>query len=256
MRTSRSPTSPRRAAIRRARAPIRARARARSRAHRRAPALRRPRAAPRRERRARARRRDRARRRASLRRAARASPRAKRCSREVTVRGAREHLESALVLSDLDPASGQRAAAAAARSLRRLARAPHRAVHAYADEVLREDPAWRFQLRMGWLAVSQALEPLLGVRFVVVELGTFQSAGAGFDLPPILAAGRRRTPKRRRPAWSCFATGRPSPRAARLLAAGPGGAAGPRARRAPRAAAKSRVACSPTRSSTSSAPST
>lgn len=128
--------------------------------------------------------------------------------------GAREPLESALVLSDLDPASGQRAAALLQQSYddwraRRIV-----PVHAYADEVLREDPAWRFQLRFAWHAVSQALEPLLGVRFVVVDQGAFQSAGAGFDLGPILAAGLRQHPEAPGSGVVFFATGRPVPRAA------------------------------------------
>ena len=126
---------------------------------------------------------------------------------------AREHLESALVLSDLDPASGQQAALLLRDHFddwraRRIV-----PVHAYADEVLREDPAWRFQLRIAWLAVSQALEPLLGVRFVVVDLGTFESAGTGLDLAPIVAAGLRQHPEAPATGVVFFATGRPQPRA-------------------------------------------
>jgi tetratricopeptide (TPR) repeat protein len=127
---------------------------------------------------------------------------------------ANDHLESALVLADLDPTSGLRAAAllhehAPAWRARRVVW-----VHAFADEVLREEPAWRFQQRFAWLSVSQALEPLLGVRFVVVSLGSFQSAGAGLDLSPIFESGRRQHPEVPESGVVAFATGRPSPRAA------------------------------------------
>jgi Tfp pilus assembly protein PilF len=127
---------------------------------------------------------------------------------------AREHLESVLVLADLDPASGQRAA-----ELLRTHFADWRErrlvwVHAFADEVLRADPAWRFQVRLAWLSISQALEPLLGVRFAVASLGTFRSEGAGFDLSPMLEAGRRQNPGLPRQGVVAFFTGRPSPRAA------------------------------------------
>ena len=128
--------------------------------------------------------------------------------------GATEHLEAALVLTDLDPASGLRAAAllqdhVADWRTRRVVW-----VHAFADEVLREDPAWRFQQRFAWLAVSEALEPLLGVRFVVASLGGFDAAGAGLDLSPILEAGRRQHPEVPATGIVAFATGRPTPRAA------------------------------------------
>jgi tetratricopeptide (TPR) repeat protein len=127
---------------------------------------------------------------------------------------ARAHLEFALALSDLDPASGQRAAALLHEHFddwraRRIV-----PVHAYADEVLRVDPAWRFQLRLAWLAVSQALDPLLGVSFVVVDQGAFQSAGAGLDLGPIIASGLRQHPEAPTSGVVFFATGRPIPRAA------------------------------------------
>jgi len=127
---------------------------------------------------------------------------------------ATDHLESALVLADVDPASGLRAAAllhehAPEWRARRIVW-----VHAFADEVLREDPAWRFQQRFAWLSVSQALEPLLGIRFVVVSLGEFRSAGAGLDLSPILDAGRSQHPQVSATGVVAFATGRPTPRAA------------------------------------------
>ena len=126
---------------------------------------------------------------------------------------AREHLESALVLSDLDPASGARAAALLRERFEDWRARRIVPVHAYADEVLREDPAWRFQLRFAWLVLSKALEPLLGVRFVVVDFGVFRSAGAGLDLAPIVAAGLRQHPEASSNGVVFFATGRPVPRA-------------------------------------------
>jgi len=127
---------------------------------------------------------------------------------------AREHLESALVLADIDPASGRRAAELLREHFAEWRERRVVWVHAFADEVLRGDPAWRFQVRFAWLSVSQALEPLLGVRFVVADLGEFRSEGAGFDLSPILEAGRRQNPGLPQQGVVAFFTGRPSPRAA------------------------------------------
>jgi tetratricopeptide (TPR) repeat protein len=127
---------------------------------------------------------------------------------------AAEHLESALVLADLDPASGRRAAALLSERVPEWRARRVVWVHAFADEVLLEDPAWRFQQRFAWLSVSQALEPLLGVRFVVVSLDSFRSAGAGLDLSPILEAGRIQHPEVSATDVVAFATGRPTPRAA------------------------------------------
>ena len=127
---------------------------------------------------------------------------------------AAEHLESALVLADLDPASGRRAAALLSEHVPDWRARRVVWVHAFADEVLREDPAWRFQQRFAWLSVSQALEPLLGVRLVVVSLDSFRSAGAGLDLSPILEAGRSQHPEVSATGIVAFATGRPTPRAA------------------------------------------
>jgi len=127
---------------------------------------------------------------------------------------AREYLESALVLADLDPVSGLRAAELLRTHFPDWRERRVVWVHAFADEVLRENRAWRFQLRLAWLSVSQALEPLLGVRFAVASLGTFRSEGAGFDLAPILAAGLRQNPAPPQQGLVAFFTGRPSPRAA------------------------------------------
>ncbi len=124
---------------------------------------------------------------------------------------ARQELESVLTLADLDPP-------AAARAARDLAdRFPDwRArrivwVHAYCDELLRADPAWRFQQRIAWLAVSVALDPVLGTRFLVADLGAFASAGSGFDLPGIAAAAHRQVGALPRDGVVAFLTGLPSP---------------------------------------------
>jgi tetratricopeptide (TPR) repeat protein len=107
---------------------------------------------------------------------------------------ARPHLETALVLADLDPSAAHRAAArlrASAPEWRTRRIVP---VYALADETLRADPAWRFQLRFAWIGVSQALASLLDVSFVVTGVAPFRSEGAGFDLPAITAAARAQHP--------------------------------------------------------------
>jgi tetratricopeptide (TPR) repeat protein len=124
---------------------------------------------------------------------------------------AREHLETALVLADLDPASGRRAA----EQLRAYADWRQRRViwvHAIADEALRADPAWRFQLRLAWLAMSQSLEPLTGARFALASTAAFRSEGVGLDLPPILAAARAQQGTLPSEGIVFVATGRASPR--------------------------------------------
>ncbi|RIL06851.1 MAG: hypothetical protein DCC71_05125, partial [Proteobacteria bacterium] len=126
--------------------------------------------------------------------------------------GAREHLETALALADLDAATGVRAA-----ERLRAAYPDWRArrvvwVHALADEMLRADPAWRFQLRLSWMALSQALDPLLGVRFALASAAPFRSAGAGFDLPPITRAALAQAGRLPADGVVFVATGRPVPR--------------------------------------------
>jgi tetratricopeptide (TPR) repeat protein len=125
---------------------------------------------------------------------------------------AREHLETALVLADLDPPAGARAAERLRASQPDWRERRVVWVHALADEVLRSDPAWRFQLRLAWLVASQSIEPLTGVRFVVSGTGAFTSEGAGFDLPPIAAAARAQHPRPPDTGVLFVATGRPIPR--------------------------------------------
>jgi tetratricopeptide (TPR) repeat protein len=99
-------------------------------------------------------------------------------------------LESILWLADLDPG----AASAAWVLLVRLDPAwrGRRAVRvdSWADESIRAHPGWRFRLRLAWLAASQALDPLLGVRFLPATLQEFASRDAPASLEAIDAAFR------------------------------------------------------------------
>jgi hypothetical protein len=54
----------------------------------------------------------------------------------------------------------------------------------------RRHPGWRFRLRLAWLAVSQTLEPLLGVRFLPATLQSFASGEGSASLAAIAAAFR------------------------------------------------------------------
>jgi hypothetical protein len=64
-------------------------------------------------------------------------------------------------------------------------------VHCYADESVREDPHWRWRLRLLWLTLSRALGPILDTAFVPVSLKAFRSERGGPDLLSIDAAMRR-----------------------------------------------------------------
>jgi tetratricopeptide (TPR) repeat protein len=117
--------------------------------------------------------------------------------------GAREHFETALVLADLDPVAARDATERLRTNYPEWRTRRVVAVQVLADEALRADPAWRFQLRFAWIGVSQALAPLLDVSFVVTSVAPFRSASAGYDLPAITAAARavsRTALGRRRPA--------------------------------------------------------
>ncbi len=99
-------------------------------------------------------------------------------------------LESILWLADLDPQAARHAWALLVRldpawSSRRAVR-----VDSFADESIRGHPAWRFRLRLAWLAVTQALDPVLGVRFLPVTLQSFSSREASASLDAIDAAFR------------------------------------------------------------------
>lgn len=99
-------------------------------------------------------------------------------------------LESILWLADLDPEVALGAWALLVRldpawRERRAVR-----VDSFADESIRAHPGWRFRLRLAWLAVSQALDPLLGVRFLPATLQGFASGEASASLDAIDAAFR------------------------------------------------------------------
>jgi tetratricopeptide (TPR) repeat protein len=128
---------------------------------------------------------------------------------------AREHLESALVLADLDPAAAQQAFARLAAAFpdwraRRIVW-----VRVWADEPLRADPSWKFQQRIAWLLLSTALDPLLHTRFLVAEIGAFRSEGSDFDdLDAIQAKARAQVGPLPPSGIAAFMTGRPVPRIA------------------------------------------
>jgi hypothetical protein len=63
-------------------------------------------------------------------------------------------------------------------------------VDSFADESIRAHPAWRFRLRLAWLAASKALDPVLGVRFLPATLQGFASSEASASLDAIDAAFR------------------------------------------------------------------
>ena len=103
---------------------------------------------------------------------------------------AARQLESILWLADLDP----QAANAAFDLLGRLdpAWSARRAVRvdSFADETIRGHPGWQFRLRLAWLAVSKALDPVLGVRFLPATLRGFASGEGSPSLDAIDGAFR------------------------------------------------------------------
>lgn len=117
-----------------------------------------------------------------------------------------------LTLADLDPPAATRAVALLAAHYPDWRARRVVWVHAFADERLRADPSWRFQQRFAWLALSQALDPLLATRFLVADLGAFQSAGSGLDLPGIADAAHAQVGVLPREGIVAFLTGQPVPR--------------------------------------------
>jgi tetratricopeptide (TPR) repeat protein len=103
--------------------------------------------------------------------------------------GARASLETALLVADLAPG----VAPEAATRLAALDGAERRfvPVHLYADESVRAEPGWAFELRIAWGRASAALRPLLATTFVPVEIRPFSSQGVGDDLASIHGALRR-----------------------------------------------------------------
>ena len=85
--------------------------------------------------------------------------------------GARAALETTLLVADLAPQVAPEAAALLAR----LDAAERRfvPVHLYADETVRAEPGWEFELRIAWGRASVALRPVLATTFVPVAIRPF-----------------------------------------------------------------------------------
>jgi hypothetical protein len=121
-----------------------------------------------------------------------------------------EYLERAVWLADLDPS----AALIAIRRLQVLSDEWKQQrivpVHVYADELIRLQPGWQFEIRTLWLSASSALDSVLGTRFVPIAILPFDSGDTPNDLDSIHAAFLAKT---RPPAEGVFAaiTGRPVP---------------------------------------------
>jgi len=121
-----------------------------------------------------------------------------------------EYLERAVWLADIDPS----AALIAIRRLQVLSDEWKRQrivpVHVYADELIRLQPGWQFEIRTLWLSASSALDSVLETRFVPIAILPFDSGDTPNDLDSIHAAFLAKT---RPPAEGIFAaiTGRPVP---------------------------------------------
>ncbi|HKJ24937.1 MAG TPA: tetratricopeptide repeat protein, partial [Myxococcota bacterium] len=109
--------------------------------------------------------------------------------------GARAALETTLLVADLAPQVAPEAAALLAR----LDAAERRfvPVHLYADETVRAEPGWEFELRIAWGRASVALRPVLATTFVPVAIRPFSSQGVADDLASIhraMSASLERAP--------------------------------------------------------------
>jgi hypothetical protein len=102
-------------------------------------------------------------------------------------------LETALVFADRDPEAAWEAVVLLATLSPEWRERGVVPVHVYADARLRSDPGWRFRLRALWLEVSANLEPLLGIRFLVVTTDGFDAEDVGPELDAILFALGART---------------------------------------------------------------
>jgi tetratricopeptide (TPR) repeat protein len=108
---------------------------------------------------------------------------------------AAQRAESLLWLADLDPKAAGDAWALLVRLDPRWREWRIVRVDSYADESVRDDPGWEFRLRLAWLGASQALGPLLRVRFVPATLQGFASRGTSASLDAIAGAFRAQTPR-------------------------------------------------------------
>jgi hypothetical protein len=107
---------------------------------------------------------------------------------------AAEYLERAVWLADLDPS-------AALIAIRRLQvqsdewkRRRIVPVQLYADELIRAQPGWQFEMRSLWLSASEMLDSVLDTRFVPIAILPFSAGDTPNDLDSIheafLAEGR------------------------------------------------------------------
>ncbi len=121
-----------------------------------------------------------------------------------------EYLERAVWLADLDPS----AAFVAIRRLQGLSDDWNRQriipVYVHADELIRAQPGWKFEMRALWLSASVMLNSVLDTRFVPIAILPFEAADTSNDLDSIHEAFRTEA---RPPAEGIFAaiTGRPVP---------------------------------------------
>jgi tetratricopeptide (TPR) repeat protein len=134
-----------------------------------------------------------------------------RAGRDAEAMGA---LEAVVSLADLDPAAADAALAllptlAPEWRQRRIVQ-----THVFVDAPVREQPGWRFAVRSLWLDASVALEPLLGVRFVVTALDAFDGAGFGSALEPMLAALEKGGEMQQRSGLIAWLTGAAAPEGA------------------------------------------
>ena len=99
-----------------------------------------------------------------------------------------EYLERAVWLADLDPS----AALIAIRRLQVLSDEWKQQrivpVHVHADELIRLQPGWQFEIRTLWLSASSALDSVLETRFVPIAILPFDSGDTPNDLDSIHAA--------------------------------------------------------------------
>ena len=119
-----------------------------------------------------------------------------------------EYLERAVWLADLDPS----AALVAIRRLQALSEDWKRRrvvpVHVHADELIRAQPGWKFEIRTLWLSASSALDSVLETRFVPIAILPFEAGNTPNELDAIHGA---LLATERPPAAGIFAaiTGRP-----------------------------------------------
>jgi hypothetical protein len=121
-----------------------------------------------------------------------------------------EYLERAVWLADLDPS----AALIAIRRLQVISDDWKRQrvvpVQVHADELIRAQPGWQFEIRTLWLSASTTLDSVLETRFVPIAILPFDAGDAPDDLDSIHEAFLAESSP---PAEGIFAaiTGRPVP---------------------------------------------